>query len=313
MTSRPPCQVNSAIPVKQNTPPFRRRCRAEAILFLLQIETKSPIFCIARVDKLYGSVIISLTRQTVLPHALLSFSHQDRSASPARPPASASGIGQRFLIPSTPVFRSAGQLTGQVRNAPPRAYRPRFDHRGGGFLRFFASFVLPSAGGFPATWTARPGPAQARSPRWAQADGRDHGFCRARVRCLTTAHHRRVGAANSARVWHPRASAQPATAVGAVKKTTLGSSRTLGNQEYARRYEQLRAGVIEGHALGPGYTVLCDHGLKTWMDHDPVLLTDPIPTSSPERRAALSPPARAEMLALLTTMLLQLQRREALS
>jgi hypothetical protein len=99
--------------------------------------------------------------------------------------------------------------------------------------------------------------------------------------------------------------------VGTAKKTTLGFRPALDNQEYARCYEQLRARVLQGHAPGPGYALLCERGLKSWIDHGPGFLADPVPAPSvSERPVAFSPPARAEMLALLATMLLQIQRRE---
>jgi hypothetical protein len=219
MTDPQRCQANSAILVKGNMPLSGSDPRTELVLLLSFSAVKTRLFCSGGVDNPNISAIIFLTRWTVPPHALFPTpSGQGPSASPAKPAPSASGGGHRSLVSPQPVFRSAGQLTGQVRNAPSCLRRPSLGHRGGCHLWLFASFVLSSAGRLYARRPARPGTTQARSARRTQADSRGHGLRPARACRVAAPHRRPVNTPSASRVWCPGASTQPAASVGATRK-----------------------------------------------------------------------------------------------
>jgi hypothetical protein len=94
-----------------------------------------------------------------------------------------------------------------------------------------------------------------------------------------------------------------------------GPAASVGNQDFIRPYEQLRERVLLGDTNGPGSALLCEHGLKTWIDSGPGLLADRLPgLASPESlfRALSPPPTQAEMLTLLTTMLFHIPLSEVL-
>jgi hypothetical protein len=319
MTDPQRCQANSAILVKGNMPLSGSDPRTELVLLLSFPAVRTRLFCSGGVDNPNISAIIFLTRWTVPPHALFPTpSGQGPSASPAKPAPSASGDGHRSLVSPRPVLRPAGQFAGQIRDAPSCLRRPSLGHRGGCRLWLFASFVLSSADRLYAIRPARSGATQARPPRRTQVDSRDHGLRPARACRLPSPYRRPVNTPSASRVWRPGASTQPAASTGATrKKTTLasGPAASVGNQDFVRPYEQLRERVLLKDTSGPGSALLCEYGLKTWIDSGPCRLGDRVPRPSfPESlsRALSPPPTQAEMLTLLTTMLFHIPLSEIL-
>jgi hypothetical protein len=129
------------------------------------------------------------------------------------------GSGSPF--PGGGLFRRPRFSSGQIRNAASGPQGRHSGQRSGFELRFLATFLLQSAGGFYPGGSGRVDWQEERPEGAAQAQRGDHGFCGAEANSRSFAQSRRFTQTDPKQVRNPRASTDFGTGSGCREKKTL--------------------------------------------------------------------------------------------
>jgi len=231
------------------------------------------------------------------------------------------GSGSPF--PGGGLFRRPRFSSGQIRNAASGPQGRHSGQRSGFELRFLATFLLQSAGGFYPGGSGRVDWQEERPEGAAQAQRGDHGFCGAEANSRSFAQSRRFTQTDPKQVRNPRASTDFGTGSGChEKKTLLATADSVKSSlaqapELIEQYERLRQQVLcRNLSCGSriGQAVLVSRGVVAWMRAVSQSVASILPACSTMSAESIRVPdsLHEDLVRVMGEAVLTLVRQEAL-